>query len=345
MKKYNPFILLTLLLSLAACSQEENIGNSNLHPLELEVGFDHIATRTTVIPGTTFMHESKIRVGIFDSDGGIGSGLSQQATYIYKNPIGATGSWIPFKNTEKLSVIEKDMDVLAHYPATIASTNWTTKTITPNLPNEMGFGNLLEEYNSSDSYLVEFEKGKTTEVLLASNEIDYLTGKGINGPYNKNSLKVKIQMHHALSMVAFHIFKSAENTAPGNIKSITVKNLDDATGPLRRGSMALETNDFTPFTPVTAMFYKRTMSNAPDGCYYGMMVYPATIAANQVQIQIETDNFVYKMNLPAIYNWESGKVVLYNIKLNPTSAELMDLINVADWPSLKPENDHEFEIS
>lgn len=340
MKRYNSFILLLLLLSLAACSQESISQDSNLHPLELEVGFDHIATRTTVIPGTTFTHESKIKVGIFNSDG-VNTVLNQQATYIYKNPIGATGSWVPL-NTDKLSVIDVDMDVLAHYPATITA-DWTAKTITPNLPNEMGFGNLLEDYNSSDSYLVEFQTGKTTEVLLAPNEVDYLTGEGINGPYNKNKLKVQIKMRHALSMVVFHIFKSAENTAPGNMKSITVDNLDNTSGPLRKGSMALKANRFTP--AADAMSYKRTMSNAPDGCYYGMMVYPATIAADQVRVTIEIDNFLYTVNVPATHSWEAGKVILYNIKVNPTGAELLDLINVSDWPSLKPDNDHNFEIS
>lgn len=341
MKKYNIFILLLLLLSLAACSQESISQDSNLHLLELEVGFDDIATRTTVIPGTTFTHESKIRVGIFDPNDNTNV-LNRQATYVYKNPIGATGSWVPLKNAEKLGVLDAEMNVLAHYPTTITA-NWGAKTITPNLPNEMAFGNLLEDYNSSDSYLVAFETGKTTEVLLAPNEVDYLTGEGINGPYNKDKLKVQIKMRHALSMVVFHIFKSAENTAPGNMKSITVGNLDNTSGPLRKGSMALETNLFTP--AADAMTYKRTMSNAPDGCYYGMMVYPATIAADQVQVTIEIDNFLHTVNVPARHSWEAGKVILYNIKVNPTGAELLDLINVSDWPSLKPDNDHNFEIS
>lgn len=334
-------LLITILLS-TACRKSKDMPDNTPAALQLQVGIGSIKGRTTAIPGTTFTRESKINVVLTDYDGNTTNYNNRSGVYTYKDQ-GAGGVWLPEIIAAPLQLNANEAMVLAHYPAQLpvgASYNVTTKVFTPAVNTTLAFGDLLAgDYNADNSFWFSFKSGDPqTEIFMAEGEIDYMYGKMTNmQPVSSASKLAQIQMNHGLTMVIFNLFKSDLNQATSVVKSIKVKNINSATA-LQEGTFSIPDGGFTPSGAVE---YARTMDNFPDNSYFGMMLFPATIAANQVVVEFKVDNQTYTLPIEA-GQWKAGTVNLYRIRFTPARAELVDVVQVVDWGA---GTDKEFEIN
>lgn len=325
---------------LAGCNTGSDVTDSTTAALELKVGIGSMETRGVVVSGNTFDRESKIKVVVTDYDGGV-SKYNDKANYIYKDQGGA-GVWLPENSVLQLGT--DNAMVSTHYPADLpsgADYNTTTKIFTPVLTTSLNFGDLLNgEYNADNSFWTSFKDGDPKfEIFMADGEIDYMQGKMTNAQaVTKDSKLAQIQMNHNLTMVIFNIFKADMNPAPCVVKSIKVKNVNSAKA-LCTGTFTIPDGTFTP--SATAIEYVRTMDNFPNNSYFGMMMFPATIAANQVEIEFLVDDQIYALPIEAC-EWKAGYVNLYRVRLTPVKAELVDVVSVKDWGT---GTDKEFEVN
>lgn len=330
MKRYNRSILMLYTAALlTGCNAELPDGptDTDTVPLEITTGIEsQVHTRSTVF-GTQFSHETRIQViGINQSTNNLTT-----ATYACKNPNGTSEAWV---FTDKGITLSSDNTrVLARYPVGGSSTIDAT-SFTPGMKTTQAIGD-VSKYNSDNSFSTRFGKtgGDLQEVVMANEEEDYMTGtdqhEADGSPVyrTKSNKEAILTMKHCMAIAVFHVKKSPLNTNPGIVKSLLIQNKDANNGPLRKGKFDFETNNFTPDDRVE---YKRTMNNFPDGCYYGVMVYPADMGANSVAIELEVDLITYHFDLPA-KKWNSGTILLYEIELLPTKAKLMDTVQVFDW--------------
>lgn len=322
---------LTTLLLAAGCS-----GSFSEQPLPPTAGEGVLsfrttiagATRSVVVMGSGFAHEAQMNLMLMDQDGNT-TCKGAMKPYIYKKPTDGAGAWIPGAE-EGHKLVTESAQVLAHYPAVLpagGSLSADKGTLTVDLPFTVPFGT-PEEYNADNAFWVALEADKgDSEVLLAEGETDYMMGCGAN-TVNNIQQATTLTMYHALSMVVVRARKDAENPNPGKLKSIALVNKGGATT-LRKGSFALATHTFTPST--TTMSYTRTMEDFPDGTCFALMVYPTTIAANQVEMQLSVDQVVFKLDIPA-GEWQAGRIFFYNVTLKATSAVLNTGLGVLPWP-------------
>lgn len=285
-------------------------------------------TRAVVVMGSGFAHEAQMNLILIDQ-GENTTYKGAMKSYIYKKPTDGAGAWIPGAE-EGHKLVMETAQVLAHYPAVLPASGSLSAdkgTLTVDLPFTVPFGT-PEEYNADNAFWVALEADKgDSEVLLAEGETDYMMGCGAN-TVNNVQQSTTIAMYHALSMVVVRARKDAENPNPGKLKSIALVNKGGATA-LRKGSFALATHTFTPST--ATMSYTRTMEDFPDGTCFALMVYPTTIAANQVEMQLSVDQAVFKLDIPA-GEWQAGRIFFYNVTLKATSAVLNTGLGVLPWP-------------
>lgn len=304
--------------------------------LTVDVQMDTPQTGRAVVTGNAFSHESMINVLLVDAQAGESAYENAQLPYILKDPNSNGGAWVP--STESgLEVKEAEAQVYAHYPDVLplgSSIDLTKRSLVVDLPLIRAFGK-MEEFNSENTLWLEFVAGEgEKEVLFSEAETDYMTGVGTNVTAKAPDQKATtIRMKHALSMVVIKAYKVPENTAPGHLKEITFSNRVANRGPLKKGSFSLANNQFTS-DPSAFTSYTCTMEGYPLETYYAMMVYPATITSNEVVMTVKVDQSIYTIPVPAKM-WQSGKIILYHLKLNATNIELTQPVGLIDWSEIK----------
>ena len=347
MIKRDLYIVLIATTLLAGCNKVamEPTDNNTSALLELNVGIGAVESRAAAVSGTQFARESQINVVLTDYNGGNTDYNNASGVYVYKDQTGTGGLWLPVDSEKPLLLKNQGAKVWAHYPAKLpsgASFNITAKTLTPANVETKAYGDLMAgEYNSDNSFWFSFKSGEAKrEVFMADGETDYMYGSMTNTEAVTSVKKTaQIKMEHCLSIVVLHIFKSDNNTAPCNITKLTIRNTTSSTT-LKSGVFSITTG---ALTAGTATKYIRTMNNFPisEELNFGMMLYPATIANGEVEVEIVADGQQYILPITAC-SWQSGFVNLYNIRLTPVSAELVDMVTVVDWGG---GSDKEFDLN
>lgn len=152
--------------------------------------------------------------------------------------------------------------------------------------------------------------------------VDYMWGKSTN-QVSVIETDAKIPMKHALSQFVVRLKVSPEYHNDGNLTSAKLK--ATASKFATTGTMNLNDGGKITFQPVTTELAWSPNTTVPaqgqQAVDYAAAIYPMTLAAGEVSLEVVIDGATYTYAIPQI-TWEAGKRYIYSITMRSNDAEI-----------------------
>lgn len=152
--------------------------------------------------------------------------------------------------------------------------------------------------------------------------VDYMWGKSTN-QVSVIETDARIPMQHALSQFVVRLKVSPEYHNDGNLTSAKLK----ATGAkfATTGTMNLNAGGKITFQPTSTELTWSPNTTVPaqgqQAVDYAAAIYPMTLAAGEVSLEVVIDGATYTYSIPQI-TWEAGKRYIYSITMRSNDAEV-----------------------
>ncbi|MBW9280289.1 fimbrillin family protein [Bacteroides fragilis] len=152
--------------------------------------------------------------------------------------------------------------------------------------------------------------------------VDYMWGKSTN-QVSVIETDARIPMKHALSQFVVRLKVSPEYHNDGNLTSAKLK--ATASKFATTGTMNLNDGGKITFQPVTTELAWSPNTTVPaqgqQAVDYAAAIYPMTLAAGEVSLEVVIDGATYTYAIPQI-TWEAGKRYIYSITMRSNDAEI-----------------------
>lgn len=158
--------------------------------------------------------------------------------------------------------------------------------------------------------------------ISTTSHIDYMWGKSTN-QVSVVETEAIIPMKHALSQFVLRLKVSPEYHNDGNLTSAKLKcnQAKFAT----TGTMNLNDNGKITYSPsLTELSWAPNTTVPAQGSQsvdFAAAIYPMTISANEVTLEVVIDGATYKYVIPEI-DWTAGKRFIYSITMQSNSIEI-----------------------
>lgn len=158
--------------------------------------------------------------------------------------------------------------------------------------------------------------------ISTTSHVDYMWGKSTN-QVSVVETEAVIPMKHALSQFVIRLKVSPEYHNDGNLTSAKLKcnQAKFAT----TGTMNINDNGKITFSPsLTELSWTPNTTVPAQGAQavdFAAAIYPMTISANEVTLEVVIDGATFKYVIPEI-DWTAGKRFIYSITMQSNSAEI-----------------------
>lgn len=158
--------------------------------------------------------------------------------------------------------------------------------------------------------------------ISTTSHVDYMWGKSTN-QVSVVETEAIIPMKHALSQFVIRLKVSPEYHNDGNLTSAKLKcnQAKFAT----TGTMNINDNGKITFSPsLTELSWTPKTTVPAQGAQavdFAAAIYPMTISANEVTLEVVIDGATYKYVIPEI-DWTAGKRFIYSITMQSNSIEI-----------------------
>ena len=368
---------------LCACTESQELSNKEGidEPVELQINPTMTLTgggaRDTEEANnpTAFTKDATIAVfavGTANSNSNYGNGNNYA---VYKL---GDSSWGVESSSTHIYLTSEVATIYAVSPSTVvtsAPTDVVSVDATVDVETFAGKTDAIDTSNSSDN-LITAAQSATNDINVAPGEKDYMYAGGNTQPTASNGAgtdaptsTVNLDMHHALAMVSFRVYKTDSYKGKGYLTKIQMKNKDAsvASGETslklktsesgKKATMKINGGDITLQGTAADIIYTRFIhqtrgsgDDASGGEYYvlqaattpentpafSIMLYPIactneSLATSDIQAIFTVDGTDYPVDIPA-KAWTKGNNYLYTATLEGQELSL-GTVTITQWTS------------
>ena len=371
---------------LCACTESQEFSNEegNNDPVELQIN----PTMTLTGGGardasTTSNFGNDATIGVFAvgadaSNTNYGNGNNYA---VYKHSGTEAGNWSADASSTHIYLTSEVATIYAVSPSSVvtsAPSDAVTATSTVNIETFAGGADAIDTSNGGDN-LITAAQSATNDINIAPGETDYLYAGGTppqasNGKEGGSSPKtssVNLTMEHALAMVSFRVYKTANYKGAGHLTKIQMKNSSastsssttwklqkagsgSATMQIGDGTIALGTEADITYT----RFIHQTRAGDNTDKYYelkeagqnesttatvpafGILLYSIAWTSgdnSDIEVIFTVDGTGYTVPLALDRAWVKGNNYIYSAALDGEGLSLGS-VTITDWKSTSISN-------
>lgn len=166
----------------------------------------------------------------------------------------------------------------------------------------------------------------------------YMYGTQAKGQKSVNNVSpyAMLNMHHALSLIAFEVSLSIKETDPYKLKSVQIGNKAGGTALSNYGTMDISTGQITGATRTNAstrliLTTPVSISKIPYS-QQQLMVIPtvAPIKKGDIEVLFVINEHTFNFLIPAKTKWEKGSKYLYKLNFDGKSLKFKE-VTIMEW--------------